>query len=159
MSALAALFQRFEDGTDARMSIPASEDDLRRLDEELGRPLPAPLRALLREVGGGLFAGGHEIFGPSRVMIHDIELVPDLLTVRARLAKEGLLQPQHLPFHRSGTTFHLMRIEGPGAGSIVSLPSGSVWTDLASFVEQVLLRPTVGLERAGTVRLPRMERT
>ena len=75
MSALAALFQRFEDGTDARMSIPASEDDLRRLDEALGRPLPAPLRALLREVGGGLFAGGHEIFGPSRVMIHDIELV------------------------------------------------------------------------------------
>jgi hypothetical protein len=141
MTALAVLLRRLKDGGDARMTAPASDDDLRRIDEALGRPLPAPLRALLSEVGAGLHEGGHEIFGPSRVMIHDIELVPDLLTVRARLFSEGLLDPHFVPFHRGGATFHLLRTDGDG--EIISLPPGRVYPDLASFVEGVLLRPTV----------------
>jgi hypothetical protein len=142
MTSLETLFRRFENGADARMTVAASDDDLRRLDEALGQPLPAPLRALLHEVGGGLYEGGHEIFGPSRVMIHDIELVPDLLSVRARLAAEGLLHPQFVPFHRAGATIHLMRMDGAGAGCVVSLPAGKVWGDLAAFLEQVVLRQT-----------------
>jgi hypothetical protein len=144
MTALEALFRRFEEGADARMTVAASDEDLRRLDEALGRPLPAPLRALLREVGGGLYEGGHEIFGPTRAMIHDIELVPDLLTVRARLQAEGLLHPQFVPFHRAGATIHLMRMEGAGTGCVVSLPAGKVWGDLTAFLEQVVLRHAGG---------------
>ena len=142
MSGLAGLFPRFDDGSEARMTVLASEEELCRLDGALGRPLPAPLRSLLKEVGAGLYEGGHEIFGPSRLMVHDIELVPDLLSVRARLAAEGLLDPHCVPFHRAGATVHLVRTDG--AGGVVSLPSGRVWTDFASFVEQVLLRGKMG---------------
>ena len=141
MTGLEVLLHRFESGRrDARMTSPASDEELRRIDEALGSPLPAPLRALLHEVGGGLYEGGHEIFGPSRVMLHDIELVPDILSVRTRLMAEGVLHPHFLPFHRGGATFHLIRTEGPGAGCVVSLPSGRVYADLPSFIEQVLLR-------------------
>lgn len=139
MTTLAALLQRLENGTDARMVVRASDEERRRIEEALGRPLPEPLRSLLSEVGSGLYEGGHEIFGPQRLMLHDIELVPDLLSVRARLAAEGVLHPHFLPFHRGGATFHLIRTEGPGAGCVVSLPSGRVYADLASFIEQVLL--------------------
>lgn len=146
MTAMAALVQRFQGGADARMTVPAAEGDLRRLEDALGRPLPGPLRALLREVGSGLYEGGHEIFGPMRLMLHDIELVPDLLTVHARLTAQGALHPQFVPFHREGGTFHLIRTDGPGTGCVVSLPAGRVYADLASFVEQVLLRPGVELK-------------
>jgi hypothetical protein len=139
MTSLAALLQRFEDGADARMTVPAPDEELRRIEEALARPLPAPLRALLSQVGSGLYEGGHEIFGPQRLMLHDIELVPDILSVRARLTAEGVLHPHFLPFHRGGATFHLIRMEGAGAGCVVSLPAGRVYADLASFIEQVLL--------------------
>jgi len=145
MTGLETLLHRFESGrSDARMTSPASDEELRRIDEALGRPLPVPLRALLREVGSGLYEGGHEIFGPSRLMLHDIELVPDILSMHARLTAEGVLHPHFLPFHRGGATFHLIRTEGPGAGCVVSLPSGRVYADLASFIEQVLLRDQGG---------------
>jgi len=145
MTGLEILLHRFESGRrDARMTSPASDEELQRIDEALGRPVPAPLRALLHEVGGGLYEGGHEIFGPSRVMLHDIELVPDILSVRTRLMAEGVLHPHFLPFHRGGATFHLIRTEGPGAGCVVSLPSGRVYADLPSFIEQVLLRDQGG---------------
>jgi hypothetical protein len=145
MTGLEALLHRFERGRkDGRMASPASDEELQRIDEALGHPLPAPLRALLHEVGGGLYEGGHEIFGPSRLMVHDIEIVPDILSMRARLTAEGVLHPHFLPFHRGGATFHLIRTEGPGAGCVVSLPSGRVYADLPSFIEQVLLRDQGG---------------
>jgi hypothetical protein len=146
MTDFAALLHRLEDGADARMTVTASEAELQRIDEALGRPLPAPLRSLLQEVGSGLYEGGHEIFGPLRLMLHDIELVPDLLSVRARLTAEGVLHPQFLPFHRGGATFHLIRMEGAGSGCVVSLPSGRIYADLASFIEQVLLRAQTGAD-------------
>src|SRR6476619_7184534 len=146
MTDLAALLHRLEEGADARMTVPASEEELHRIDEALGRPLPAPLRSLLHEVGSGLYEGGHEIFGPLRLMLHDIELVPDLLSVRARLTADGLLHQHFLPFHRGGATFHLIRTEGAGSGCVVSLPAGRVYADLASFIEQVLLRAHGGAD-------------
>ena len=73
MTGLETLLHRFESGrNDARMTSPASDEDLGRIDEALGHPLPAPLRALLHEIGAGLYEGGHEIFGPMRVMLHEI---------------------------------------------------------------------------------------
>ena len=68
MTTLATLLRRFDHAADARMTVPAPEEELLRIEEALGRPLPAPLRALLREVGGGLYEGGHEIFGPLRLI-------------------------------------------------------------------------------------------
>src|SRR4051812_25831144 len=140
MTTLGALLQRFERGADARMTVVAPDEELRRIEGALGVPLPGPLRALLGEVGSGLYEGGHEIFGPLRLMLHDIELVPDMLSVRARLAGEGVLDPHLMPFHRGGATYHLIRVEGAGTGSVVSLPPGHVYADLESFIEEVLLR-------------------
>jgi hypothetical protein len=141
MTTLAAVLQRLGEGDSARMAVPASEEELRRIEETLGVTIPEPLRGLLSQVGGGLYEGGHEIFGPQRLMLHDIELVPDMLSVRARLAAEGVLEPHLLPFHRGGATFHLIGTQGPGTGVVVSLPPGRVYPDLPSFMEQVLLGP------------------
>jgi hypothetical protein len=137
---LSMLLGRLQGGNDARMVVPASDEDLRRVDDALGEPVPPPLRALLQRVGGGLFERGHEIFGASRAMIHDIELVPDLLTVRARLAAEGRLGPHLIPFHRAGSAIHLMGTGGAMDGQVVSLPPGEVYPDLASFLEKVMFK-------------------
>jgi hypothetical protein len=142
VNGLASFIESLGMRADARMTARASEDDLRRLEETLGRAVPEPLRTLLREVGGGLYEGGHEFFGPTRVMIHDIELVPDMLTMRARLGAAGRLEEDLLPFHREGSTVHLVRIDGEGRGQVVSHPAGQVYPDLVAFVEQVVLPPT-----------------
>src|SRR5262249_14434954 len=116
-----------------------SEEDLRRLEEAIGARVPEPLRTFLREFGGGLYEGGHEFFGPTRLMIHDIELIPDMLTMRARMSAAGL--GEHLlPFHREGSTVHRGRSDESARGQGVSLPEGEVYADLVSFVEQVVLR-------------------
>ena len=128
-------------GREARMTAPVPEDELDRLERALDHPLPAELRELLGALGAGLYEHGHEIFGPVRVMIHDIELVPDILSVRARLAASGGLAPGLVPFHRLGGRVHLVRAVGPRAGEVVSLPAGAVFPDLAAFVDQVLLGP------------------
>jgi hypothetical protein len=117
---------------------PASEQDLKHLEAALGRPLPPSLRAFLARVGAGLFYQGHEIFGPQRVMIHDIELVPSLPSILARLRQQDL--PEGLiPFHRGNGVFHLLDTRGGDAGRVVSLPSGSSYSDLSSFLQQVVL--------------------
>jgi hypothetical protein len=137
---LAVVLDAFDAGTDAHMTTPASEDELRRVEGGLGRPLPAALRTFLSRVGGGLFAHGHEVFGATRVMIHDIELVPDILSVRARLTAEGHGDATEVPFHRRGQVIHLMRTEGPAAGEVISLPAGEGYPDLAAFIAAVMLR-------------------
>jgi SMI1/KNR4 family protein SUKH-1 len=142
VNGLASFIESLGMRADARMTARASEEDLRRLEETLGRAVPEPLRTLLREVGGGLYEGGHEFFGPTRVMIHDIELVPDMLTMRARLGAGGHLEENLLPFHREGSTVHLLRTDGEGRGQVIAHPAGRVYPDLVAFVEQVVLPPT-----------------
>jgi cell wall assembly regulator SMI1 len=138
-SRLSGLLAAFDEAAEARMTAPASEEDLRRVEAALGARLPDALRAFLARLGGGLYEHGHEVFGPSRVMVHDIELVPDILSMRSRVLAEGGLGGDLVPFHRSGAVLHLMRTAGVGRGEIVSLPAGETFPDLAAFLEKVML--------------------
>ena len=132
---------RLAAGHEARFAVPASEDDLRRLEAALGSSLPQELRRLLREIGAGLYEHGHEVFGPARVMIHDIELVPDLLSVRARLGAADGMPRDAVPFHRGSRGIHFIRTAGPHAGEVWSASGGTTYPDLGAFVEAVLLAP------------------
>jgi|1185.fasta_scaffold131498_2 hypothetical protein len=129
-------------GSEARMTAPVPEHDLDRIERALDHPLPEELRTMLRALGAGLYEQGHEVLGPTRVMIHDIEIVPDMLSVRARLAAEGGLEPGLVPFHRVGGRVHLVRASGPRSGEVVSIPEGAIYPHLAAFIEQVLLAPS-----------------
>ena len=118
-------------------TVPTAEE-LDRLEASLGEALPEPFRRFLGRIGGGLFYQGHEIFGPHRIIIHDIELVPGLASMRSRLAEgPDPLPPGQLPFHRVGGLFHLIDLRK--GGLIVSRPSGAAYPDLATFLEKVIL--------------------
>lgn len=134
-----ALARLIADGEQHLTSGPASEADLKRLEDTVGGALPESFRTFLRQLGAGLFYQGHEIFGPCRVMVHDIELVPSLGSVHARLAaerhSEGLI-----PFHRVAGQLHLFDRSDPlQPERIVSFPSGSTHPDLATFLRAVVL--------------------
>src|SRR5688500_6397413 len=81
-----------------------TEDDLRATEERLGHPLPSPFRHFLQRQGGGIYYLRHEIFGARRVMVHDIETVPDLLSFRQWLGAS--VPAGWLPFHRSEGRIH-----------------------------------------------------
>lgn len=119
-----------------------SARDLHILEEGLGRRLPAGFRALLARVGGGILYDRHEVFGARRLIVHDIELVPDLLSVRQRLEAEGHHWPDHLiPFHRSQGIVHVMDVS-QGEGSTPALSeTGKSYPNLPDFLEAVVLSP------------------
>jgi hypothetical protein len=118
----------------------ASEEDLRRFEERAGIALPLSFRAFLSRFGGGLYFHGHEIFGPQHVVIHDIELVPDLLTVRKWLAAQGIEVPGDLvPFHRARGVIHLLDVRPEGAGRVLTLGGPATFPDLAGFLETLVL--------------------
>ena len=123
---------------------PPAPADLDRLEAELGRPLPAPFRELLERLGGGLYYGGHEIFGPTRVMIHDIELVPDVLSIRAQLKRQARFVPDYLlPIHRFGRRFHLLdlRRARSGEGLLTASDASAVYSELGEFLDAVVVPP------------------
>jgi hypothetical protein len=131
---LLALFER-ESG--AHMTAgPASEDDLRRVEAAIGGSLPADLRAFLARLGGGLYYHGHEIFGPVRVMVHDIEMVPDLVSVRDRLLPDLDAASDVVPFHRARGTFHFFDRRRPG---VFSGDGSRLFADLAAFLETIVM--------------------
>lgn len=115
-------------------SGPCGRGDLDKLEAGLGHPLPADLRRFLERVGGGVFYDAHELFGARRVMIHDIELLPDMLSVRKALPG---VPPDAVPFHRSGSQVHV--IELSERARITPLGGGSGYADLATFLESVVL--------------------
>jgi hypothetical protein len=118
----------------------ASDEDLARLEGSLGRKLPSSFRAFLGRFGGGLFYNGHEIFGPLRAMVHDIELVPDLLSVRHRLIEGGELPEGFIPFHRARGVIHILDVRDEiGTGQVVPLSQSAPHPDLPSFLETVVL--------------------
>jgi hypothetical protein len=122
------------------LGSPSTDVELWQLERTLGAPLPLDFRAFLSRLGGGLYFRGHEIFGPRRLIVHDIELVPDILSMRRSLAAQGaLLPPLALPFHRARGRVHWLRCGGPDAGRIFALPEAPVASDLASFLEAMVM--------------------
>jgi SMI1 / KNR4 family (SUKH-1) len=118
----------------------ASEATLQGFEEKSGIVLPASFRTFLMRLGGGLYFHGHEILGPSQVMIHDIELVPDLLSFRRWLIGQGQdVPPDWLPFHRARGAIHLIDVLPGGTDRVRALGDSSEFPDLASFLEAVVL--------------------
>jgi hypothetical protein len=119
-----------------------SEKDLDQLEASLGRRLPTSYRALLARVGCGILYDRHEIFGGRRLMLHDIEMVPDLLSLRARLEADGSRRwPETLvPFHRTCGVFHLLDLSGgEGPVPVTAAETGRTYPDLPDFLEAVIL--------------------
>lgn len=113
-------------------AVPDGEEDLKRIEEQLGLPLPAPFRLFLRRMGGGVYYLRHEIFGARRVMIHDIELLPDVLSFRRRFD----LLPAELPMHQAGAVVHVLDLR---SGQVRRTTGGIAYPDFASFLEAVVV--------------------
>jgi SMI1 / KNR4 family (SUKH-1) len=118
----------------------ADDAELRCLEQKLGQALPGPLRAFLSRLGGGVYYLRHEIFGSRRVMIHDIELVPDILSFQRWLgpkASEGWL-----PFHRADGRIHAIRLGGPDPAPVCRLGDPSiVYPDFTAFLRSLMTSP------------------
>jgi hypothetical protein len=120
-----------------------SELELDALEEALGRKLPDQFRAFLSRLGGGIFYERHELFGARRLMVHDIELVPDLLSFRRHFAAASeTLAETLVPFHRAGDVVHLLDLRSDGETRVVSADGGPSYPDLASFLLQVVVPST-----------------
>ena len=90
--------------------------------------------------GGGLYFHGHEIFGPKHVVIHDIELVPDVLTIRRWLSAQGIEVPAGvLPFHRARGVIHLLDARPGSNERVLTLGGSATFPDLASFLDAIVL--------------------
>jgi hypothetical protein len=115
----------------------SSETELRGLEETLGYPLPTPLRAFLGRLGGGVYYLRHEIFGPRRVMIHDIELVPDLLSFRHWLGAK--VPARWLPIHRADGAVHAIELGVPDPAPVRRLSDpGPVYPDFTAFLKTLM---------------------
>jgi hypothetical protein len=125
---------------------PASERELDLVEETLGRRLPDEFRTLLARLGGGILYERHEVFGVRRLMVHDIELVPDLVSFRQRFVRawEGEACRDFVPFHRADGMVHLLDLRARGGPAVVSLDGTRSYSDLADFLEQVVLPMEAG---------------
>jgi SMI1 / KNR4 family (SUKH-1) len=129
-----AAFQRDQDHH--MNSGPSTQVELGHVEAALGAPIPQALRAFLMRFGGGIFYNGHEIFGPMRCMVHDIELVPDLLSVRLRLKEQGGLADGLCPLHRARGVVHVIDLRN---GSVARLEGGDAYPDFVAFLANVVL--------------------
>jgi hypothetical protein len=126
---------------------PCSARDLDRLEEALGLSLPSAYRELLERIGGGVLYDRHEVFGARRLILHDIELVADVLTARQRFEEAGRRWPAHLiPFHRCGGAIHLLDASGGAGRSPVLGDAGQSWPDLPDFLAAVVLPPAASTQ-------------
>ena len=117
---------------------PVPREAIAGLEERLGRRLPPELAAMLETVGNGIFFGREELFGPRRLMVHDIELLPDMMTVKA--ATPGL-PAEWLPFHRCDGALHVVDLRPEAGGAVFSWPDKVHCGDIGSFLASRLLRP------------------
>jgi hypothetical protein len=122
---------------------PSSARELASLEAALGVSLPAEFRELLGRFGGALLYDRHEVFGPFRVLVHDIEMVPDLLSIRARLRREGCLPAHLIPFHRADGVIHALDMAAAGSRTtqVVGLEDNAVYPSLSMFLRAVVLPP------------------
>jgi len=123
------------------LGAPATAQDLRDMEKAVGRPLPESFRFFVSRIGGGLFYQGHEIFGPHRVMIHDIELVPNLSSMLSWLRSQvPPLADGLVPVHRRDGILHLLDLRDPlQPERVVSLPYGAAYPGFAAFLRSVVL--------------------
>ena len=110
---------------------PVPRAEIAALEERIGRRLPAALASALETVGNGIFFGKEELFGPRRMMVHDIELLHDIMTVRAGLVG---LPDAWLPFHRRDGTVHVVDLSEGAFGVVRSWPDGVARGDIAEFL-------------------------
>jgi hypothetical protein len=113
------------------------ESELRAVEDVLLQPLPPDFRLFLSRLGGGVFYLEHEIFGARRVMIHDIEMVPDLLSFRTWLGRSA--PADLLPVHRAGGRIHAIELGRHPCSSVRSLSDAVVYPDFSTFLQHVVL--------------------
>ena len=117
-------------------AVPHAE--IAAFERSLGRHLPAALVSVLETVGNGIFFGKEELFGPRRMMVHDIELLPDMATVKA--ATVGL-PDAWLPFHRCDGVLHVVDLSPEALGQVRTWPDAVPCGDIAAFLDERLARP------------------
>jgi hypothetical protein len=111
--------------------------ELDALEARLGGELSLSYREFIERLGPGIFYERHEIFGPRRVMLHDIEFVPDIFSVTRVLESSGQAPPaRSFPVHREGQTVHYLEL---GRDGRVRSPDGASYSDFAAFLEAVVL--------------------
>lgn len=124
-----------------------SERDLDVLEEALGCKLPEDFRTLLARLGGGILYERHEVFGARRLMVHDIELVPHLLSFRDQFARRGSrdLGEGLVPFHRADGVVSLLDAREGALPAVVTEDGARAYSSLSSFLAQVVLPGERGL--------------
>jgi SMI1/KNR4 family protein SUKH-1 len=110
---------------------PVPREQITALETSLKRPLPPALTALLESVGNGIFFGKQELLGPRRLMVHDIELLADMMSVKAQASG---LPEAWLPFHRCDGVMHAVDLSPETFGQVHSWPGGSPCGDIAAFL-------------------------
>ena len=115
---------------------PVAHAEIAELEARIGHHLPLELAAMLETVGNGIFFGREELFGPRRLMVHDIELLPDMMSVKA--ATRGLPE-EWLPFHRCDGELHVVDLRPEALGAVYSWPAASPQGDVGSFLASRLM--------------------
>ena len=115
---------------------PVPRAEIEALEARIGRRLPAALASALETVGNGIFFGKEELFGPRRLMVHDIELLPDIMTVKAGLAG---LPDAWLPFHRCDGALFVVDLSEEAFAQVRSWPDGTPQGDVAEFLARRLM--------------------
>jgi SMI1/KNR4 family protein SUKH-1 len=114
---------------------PVPREQITALEAHLKRPLPPALTALLESVGNGIFFGKQELLGPRRLMVHDIELLADMMSVKAQASG---LPEAWLPFHRCDGVMHAVDLSPETFGQVHSWPGGAPRGDIADFLGDLL---------------------
>jgi hypothetical protein len=133
-----AMLDRIARDASAHMTAgPASDADLARLEGAIGHRLPEAYRRFLARLGGGIYYERHEVFGPTRAMIHDIELLPPITGVCHGLPA-GVI-----PIHRAKATLHFMDLrQDHEPVPVFSLMSAERYPDFATFLREVIVQKT-----------------
>jgi hypothetical protein len=113
-------------------------EQIMALEACLGRPLPAALTAVLESIGNGIFFGKEELLGPRRLMVHDIELLADMMSVKAQAPG---LPEAWLPFHRCDGVIHAVDLAPATFGQVHAWPGGAPCGDIAVFLADRLSPP------------------
>jgi hypothetical protein len=107
-------------------------------EARIGRSLPAALTAVLETAGNGIYFGKEELFGPRRLMVHDIELLADMMSVKAQLPG---LPEDWLPFHRCDGVVHAVDLSPARYGEVHAWPGGAPCGDITVFLAERLTPP------------------